>query len=63
MKNITNSDGKILHTIFFKKDFPNEKAKIITSIAMFYDLESPGTFVKDIEECGIFVGVPAKKIK
>jgi hypothetical protein len=35
----------------FKKDFPNEKAKIITSIAMFYDLESPGTFVKDIEEC------------
>jgi hypothetical protein len=35
----------------FKKDFPNEKAKIITSIAMFYDLENPGTFVKDIEEC------------
>jgi hypothetical protein len=35
----------------FKKDFPNEKAKIITSIAMFYDLESPGRFVKDIEEC------------
>jgi len=35
----------------FKKDFPNEKAKIITSIAMFYDLESPVAFVKDIEQC------------
>jgi hypothetical protein len=35
----------------FKKDFPCDKAKIITSIAMFYDLESPGSFVKDIEEC------------
>jgi hypothetical protein len=35
----------------FKKDFPNEKAKIITSIAMFYDLESPVDFVKDIEQC------------
>ena len=35
----------------FKKDFPNEKAKIITSIAMFYDLENPVIFVKDIEEC------------
>lgn len=35
----------------FKKDFPNEKAKIITSIAMFYDLENPVLFVKDIEEC------------
>lgn len=28
-----------------------KKAKIITSIAMFYDLESPIAFVKDIEEC------------
>lgn len=41
---------------FFSKDkftkiFPNEKAKIITSIAMFYDLESPLNFVKDIESC------------
>jgi len=33
----------------FQKNFPNEKAKIITSIAMFYDLESPGKFVQDIE--------------
>lgn len=35
----------------FKKQFPKEKAKIITSIAMFYDLESPMNFVKDIEKC------------
>ncbi|MEY4307913.1 MAG: hypothetical protein RL422_116 [Bacteroidota bacterium] len=35
----------------FKELFPNEKAKIITSIAMFYDLESPLDFVKDIFEC------------
>ena len=33
----------------FTKTFPNDKAKVITSIAMFYDLESPVTFVKDIE--------------
>lgn len=35
----------------FKKTFPNDRAKIITSIAMFYDLESPAAFVKDIGEC------------
>jgi len=33
----------------FLKNFPNEKATIITSIAMFYDLENPVSFVKDIE--------------
>jgi hypothetical protein len=33
----------------FVKNFPNEKAKIITSIAMFYDLENPVSFVSDIE--------------
>jgi|TARA_B100001971_G_scaffold189137_1_gene190978 hypothetical protein len=35
----------------FKKIFPEEKAKIITSIAMFYDLERPIDFVQDIKEC------------
>lgn len=35
----------------FKKIFPTDKAKIITSIAMFYDLERPVDFVHDIEEC------------
>ncbi len=34
----------------FKKIFANDKAKIITAIAMFYDLESPMDFVRDIEE-------------
>ncbi len=28
-----------------------KKAKIITAIAMFYDLESPGVFVQEIHEC------------
>jgi hypothetical protein len=35
----------------FQKEFPNEKAKIITSIAMFYDLENPVSFVKDVFDC------------
>jgi hypothetical protein len=35
----------------FKRIFPTEKAKIITSIAMFYDLEDPRSFVTDIEKC------------
>ena len=32
----------------FKEKFNNKKVKIITSIAMFYDLESPKNFVKEI---------------
>lgn len=35
----------------FLKLFPNKKAKIITSIAMFYDLEDPLQFIEDIEKC------------
>lgn len=35
----------------FNDCFPKKKAKIITSIAMFYDLEDPKGFVRDIEEC------------
>lgn len=33
----------------FRKIFPGEQAKIITSIAMFYDLEDPVQFAIDIE--------------
>lgn len=33
----------------FTKKYPDEKAKIVTSIAMFYDLEDPMAFVKDVE--------------
>ena len=32
----------------FEKEFHNQKAKIITSIAMFYDLDKPNEFVGDI---------------
>ena len=35
--------------VFFKH-FENEQAKIITSIAMFYDLENPNTFVEDVSK-------------
>lgn len=35
----------------FRDHYPNDKAKIITSIAMFYDLETPMDFVRDIEQC------------
>lgn len=32
----------------FEKEFHDQKAKIITSIAMFYDLDKPNEFVSDI---------------
>jgi hypothetical protein len=35
----------------FQKQFPGRKAKAITSIAMFYDLEEPNKFVADIAQC------------
>lgn len=35
----------------YQEKFPDKKAKIITSIAMFYDLENPKAFVEDIEKC------------
>ncbi len=43
----------------FKKKFGNEKAKIVTSVAMFYDLDDPNKFVADVADIlapdGIFV--------
>jgi NDP-4-keto-2,6-dideoxyhexose 3-C-methyltransferase len=35
----------------FREKFAHEKAKIITSVAMFYDLEDPNMFVGDIAKC------------
>jgi NDP-4-keto-2,6-dideoxyhexose 3-C-methyltransferase len=35
----------------FQREFGNKKAKLITSIAMFYDLEDPNVFVEDIRKC------------
>jgi hypothetical protein len=37
-------------SVSFLKKYYNKKVKLITSIAMFYDLESPGSFVKSIYE-------------
>ncbi len=34
----------------FKQKFDDKKAKIVTSVAMFYDLEDPNSFVADIAE-------------
>lgn len=43
---------KIINNFFnyqdFKKYFPHKCARVITSIAMFYDLEEPNIFVSDI---------------
>ncbi len=54
-KEYYTSDIKLIPDFFtaskFKELFPNQKAKIITSIAMFYDLEDPRSFVNDIYEC------------
>jgi hypothetical protein len=49
-----SKDIKLIPNFFsaevFNKNFFNKKASIITSIAMFYDLEDPSKFVKDIVE-------------
>lgn len=43
----------------FKDRFGNEKAKIITAISMFYDLDNPNQFLEDIVSCldegGLFI--------
>ncbi|TMI22465.1 class I SAM-dependent methyltransferase [Candidatus Bathyarchaeota archaeon] len=35
----------------FHQKFPGTKAKLITSVAMFYDLDDPDAFVADIAKC------------
>jgi NDP-4-keto-2,6-dideoxyhexose 3-C-methyltransferase len=61
-----NSVGttKVINDFFnyaaWEKEFPGTKAKAITAIAMFYDLEDPNVFVHDVvrildEEYGVFV--------
>lgn len=35
---------------FKSTKYGNQKAKVVTSIAMFYDLEDPVTFIKDVHE-------------
>jgi SAM-dependent methyltransferase len=54
---------KIINDYFnakkFKEEFGDKKAKIITAISMFYDLENPNRFLEDIKEVldekGLFV--------
>ena len=60
-----NSVGttKILNDFFnfaaWKKSFGVKKAKAVTAIAMFYDLEDPNAFVGDVAKCldkdGVFI--------
>lgn len=55
--------GHIISDYFSAKTFfghyPNEKAKVVTAIAMFYDLDEPNSFVLDIAKIldpkGIFI--------
>jgi NDP-4-keto-2,6-dideoxyhexose 3-C-methyltransferase len=46
---------KIINDYFnlqaYRAHFPDTKAKVITSIAMFYDLEDPNAFVQHVAEC------------
>ena len=46
--------SKVINDFFnfnsFESEFPGRKAKVITSIAMFYDLENPNIFVEDISK-------------
>ncbi|MEI8348254.1 MAG: methyltransferase domain-containing protein, partial [Pseudomonadota bacterium] len=48
------SDVQVIPDFFsaklFKANFKSKKAKIVTSIAMFYDLEDPLAFMADVED-------------
>jgi len=54
---------KIINDFFsyeaFRGNFGDERAKVITAIAMFYDLDEPNKFVSDIVKCldedGVFI--------
>lgn len=60
-----NSEGttKIIVDFFnhlaWQKEFGEVKAKVITAIGMFYDLDDPNTFVADVTRClddeGLFI--------
>ena len=54
-KMASKGTSKIINDYFnysaFQKEFGVKKAKLITSISMFYDLEDPNTFVEDIAKC------------
>jgi len=59
----TQGTTKIINDFFgaslWQKEFGGKKAKAITAIAMFYDLEDPNAFVSDVAQCldeeGVFI--------
>jgi hypothetical protein len=59
----TQGTTKVFNDFFnatvWQKEFPGEKAKAITAIAMFYDLDDPNSFVADVANClddeGVFI--------
>lgn len=55
IKDAKQGTTKIIPNYFsfklFRRYFNNCKAKVITSIAMFYDLDKPNKFVDDITKC------------
>lgn len=57
----SEGNSKIINDYFnyssFKREFGEKKAKVITSVAMFYDLEDPNSFVEDIKKCLDIEGV------
>ncbi len=62
MLQFSKESGAIVYEDYFSADhllFNKKKAKVITSIAMFYDLENPNIFVSDVKkvlkEDGIWV--------
>lgn len=40
--------GDFFNAEAYQKQFPNHKAKVISAIAMFYDLDDPNAFLKDV---------------
>lgn len=63
MKYAKEGATKVINDFFnyeaWQKEFGEAKAKVITAIAMFYDLEDPNQFVADVVRCldeeGIFI--------
>ena len=50
--NESSKYGNIVQDYFSKKVMPdNFKAKVITTIAMFYDLQDPDSFIQDVYDC------------
>lgn len=55
VKDIKNKNIKVINNFFSRNSIKNlkinKKFNVITSISMFYDIENPKNFVKDIYDC------------